>query len=179
MVSLVACSIDPLALTWYVCPLSFNAYLSEADEVRFLCFSSSAYLFLFGLEVCETEVDCRGHRYPHFFTLCGGTFGLKAPWMQPLGHIPSKHLVTPIPMPLKRVSKPKRSWVTSSSIVAGVTGLTYRHDFFFRIAHLCPSIIRMKILMARMVVNVLFPQRVTALKCSLFLFSFDLLISCL
>lgn len=47
-------------------------------------------------------------------------FGLKAPWTQPLGRIDSKYPVSCIPMPTKRVSKPKRSWVTSSSMIAGL-----------------------------------------------------------
>ena len=73
MVSLIACSIDLLALARYVyCSLSFDAYLSEADEVQPLRISSSAF-FLFGFEVCEFEINCRDRRYPQFFTLCGGT----------------------------------------------------------------------------------------------------------
>lgn len=85
-----ACFFVAAGLCMVCVPLpSFDAYLSDANRVKFYLFLLS-FFFSVGFQVCDIDVICRGDCYPTFIILYDGityprfiAFCLKDLRMQP------------------------------------------------------------------------------------------------
>jgi hypothetical protein len=108
VISFIACSIELLACAW-------NTYFHHGVIFYPMILLPSVFFLSIGFQVSVIDLTSQGDRYPLFVSLCDGTyprivaFRLKGSLAATLGRIPSKFLITRVPMPAKRASKAKRS----------------------------------------------------------------------